>query len=153
MAERKKFGKINYYVCSRNVVFKDENQECFYDNNVYFEAYNKYNLKEIITRILNDYNLPNVAIQMEVFGDGVQKRDYSLKNEHQIRVFHIVSNGVKFPDEIEQKIEECIENKTYEQELTEDLISIIHYFTMKSYSHRRKLNKLRKDLETENNFK
>ena len=46
-----------------------------------------------------------------------------------------------------------IDNKTYEQELTEDLISIIHYFTMKSYSHRRKLNKLRKDLETENNFK
>ena len=34
---------------------------------------------------------------MEVFGDGVQKRDYSLKNERQIRVFHIVSNGVKFP--------------------------------------------------------
>ena len=41
------------------------------------------------------------------------------------------------------------DNKSYEQELTEDLISIIHYFTMKSYSHRRKLNKLRKLLEDE----
>lgn len=50
-------------------------------------------------------------------------------------------------------LDDTIENKTYEQELTEDLISIIHYFAMKSYSHRRKLNKLRKDLETENNFK
>lgn len=50
-------------------------------------------------------------------------------------------------------LNDTIENKTYEQELTEDLISIFHYFTMKSYSHRRKLNKLRKDLETENNFK
>ena len=40
-----------------------------------------------------------------------------------------------------------ISNKTYEQELTDDLISIIHYFSMKSYSHRRKLNKLRKELE------
>lgn len=40
-----------------------------------------------------------------------------------------------------------LENKTYEQELTGDLISVIHYFTMKSYSHRRKLNKLRKELE------
>ena len=49
-------------------------------------------------------------------------------------------------------LNDTIENKTYEQELTEDLISIIHYFTMKSYSHRRKLNKLRKDLETENKF-
>jgi len=40
-----------------------------------------------------------------------------------------------------------VEDKTYEQELTEDLISIIHYFTMKSYSHRRRLNKLRKEIE------
>ena len=39
-------------------------------------------------------------------------------------------------------------NKTYEQELTDDLIAIIHYFSMKSYSHRRKLNKLRKELES-----
>ena len=32
------------------------------------------------------------------------------------------------------------ENKTYEQELTDDLISIIHYYSMKSYSNRRKLH-------------
>lgn len=44
-------------------------------------------------------------------------------------------------------LNDSLENKTYEQELTEDLISIIHYFTMKSYSHRRKLNKIRKELE------
>ena len=42
-----------------------------------------------------------------------------------------------------------ISNKSYEQELTDDLISIIHYFSMKSYSHRRKLNKLMKELEVE----
>ena len=44
-------------------------------------------------------------------------------------------------------LNDSVEDKTYEQELTEDLISIIHYFTMKSYSHRRKLNKLRKEIE------
>lgn len=44
-------------------------------------------------------------------------------------------------------LNEVLENKSYEKELTEDLISIIHYFTMKSYSHRRKLNKLRRELE------
>ena len=38
-------------------------------------------------------------------------------------------------------------NKTYEQELTEDLISIIHYYSMKSYSHRRKLNNAEKALK------
>lgn len=44
-------------------------------------------------------------------------------------------------------LNDSLENKTYEQELTEDLISIIHYFSMKSYSNRRKLNKIRRDLE------
>lgn len=45
-------------------------------------------------------------------------------------------------------LNDSVSNKSYEQELTEDLISIIHYFSMKSYSHRRKLNKIRKELET-----
>ena len=104
MAERTKFGKIKYYVCSRNVVFNTPDDKCFYDSNIYFEAWNKYNLKEIITKILNDYNLPNVAIQAEVYGEGVQKRDYSTK-EHQMAVFHIVSNGVKFP--MDKTVEIC----------------------------------------------
>lgn len=42
-------------------------------------------------------------------------------------------------------------NKTYEQELTDDLISIIHYYSMKSYSHRRKLNNAAKALKTDDN--
>ena len=104
MAERKKFGKIKYSICSRNVVFEDENQKCFYDKNVYYEMYFKYNLKEIITKILNYYNLPNVALQMEIFGPGIQKRDYSL-TDHQIRIFHIVSEGKKMP--MDKVIEIC----------------------------------------------
>lgn len=104
MAERGRFGKIKYYVCSRNVVFDTPDAPCFYDSNIYFEAWNKYNLKEIITQILNDYNLPNVAIQAEVYGEGVQKRDYSTK-EHQMVVFHIVSNGVKYP--MDEVVEIC----------------------------------------------
>jgi putative resolvase len=43
-------------------------------------------------------------------------------------------------------INDTISNKNYQQELTEDLVSIIHYFSMKMYSHRRKLNKLKKEL-------
>ena len=46
-------------------------------------------------------------------------------------------------------ISEDIQNKLYEQELTEDLLAIIHHFYMKSYSHRRKLNKLKKSIELE----
>ena len=46
-------------------------------------------------------------------------------------------------------VNEEIDNKSYEQELTEDLISVIHYFTAKSYSHRSALNKLKRELENE----
>ena len=42
-------------------------------------------------------------------------------------------------------------NKTYEQELTDDLLSIIHYYSMKSYSHRRKLNNAAKALKIDDN--
>jgi predicted site-specific integrase-resolvase len=40
-----------------------------------------------------------------------------------------------------------VENKSYETELTEDLISILHHFSMKSYSNRRKFNKLKQELK------
>lgn len=43
-------------------------------------------------------------------------------------------------------INDEIQNKSYEQEMTDDLVSIIHYFSMKMYSHRRKLNKIKKEL-------
>lgn len=39
----------------------------------------------------------------------------------------------------------------YEQELTDDLLSIIHYYSMKSYSNRRKLNNAAKALKTDDN--
>lgn len=40
-----------------------------------------------------------------------------------------------------------VDNRSYEQELTDDLISIIHYYSMKSYSNRRKLNRIEKTLK------
>lgn len=104
MAERDRFGRIKQYVCSRNVVFQAEDQKCFYDTNIYFEIYNKYGIKEKIERMLNDLNLPNIAIQLEVYGPSVQKRDYSA-TERAGAVFHIVSNGVKFP--MDKVVELC----------------------------------------------
>ena len=106
MAEYGKFNKINKYVCSRNVVFENPEQDCYYDTNIYFEAYEKYHLGEKIEQMLKDLNLPNIAIQMEVYGDGVQKRNYSMSNgERKIAVFHILSNNVKMP--MEKVVELC----------------------------------------------
>ena len=103
-AQRDKHGKIKYYICSRNVVFTNDKDQCFYDTNVYKEAFAKYGLEKILKDILNDYNLPNVAIQAEIFGTGIQKRDYSM-DHHEIRVFHIVSNCVKYP--MDKVVEIC----------------------------------------------
>lgn len=61
--------------------------------------------------------------------------------------FDMLEKFFKYFDTKILVLNDKIENKSYEQELTDDLISVIHYFTMKSYSHRRKLNKLRKELE------
>ena len=106
MAEYGKFNKINKYVCSRNIVFENPEQDCYYDTNIYFEAYEKYHLGEKIEQMLKDLNLPNIAIQMEVYGDGVQKRNYSMNNgERKIAVFHILSNNVKMP--MEKVVELC----------------------------------------------
>lgn len=106
MAEYRKFNKINKYVCSRNVVFENPEQDCYYDTNIYFEAYEKYHLGEKIEQMLKDLNLPNIAIQMEVYGDGVQKRNYSMSNgERKIAIFHILSNNVKMP--MEKVVELC----------------------------------------------
>jgi len=80
------------------------------------------------------------------------------KNEIELLVIENKDRLVRFGYDILEEIfklhgckilvlNDILENKSYEQELTEDLISIIHYFTMKNYSHRRKLNKLRKELE------
>lgn len=44
-----------------------------------------------------------------------------------------------------------VDNKSYEQELTDDLISIIHYYSMKSYSNRSKLNKAKAILQEQEN--
>lgn len=104
-AEKGHFGRIDYYVCSRNVVFKNETQDCYYDSNIYYEMFYKYNIKDILTALLKDYDLTNVAIQAECYGDGVQKRNYSLKDgEHKLMVFHIVTNREKYPMEMTGEI-------------------------------------------------
>ena len=61
-------------------------------------------MQNILKQILKDYNLSNVAIQAEVYGKGIQKREYST-DIHKMAVFHIVSNGIKFP--MDKTIEIC----------------------------------------------
>ena len=78
--KRGKRGKNDVYVCSRNVVFDTPDKACYYDKNVYFEMFEKYNIKDVLTQLLNENPKAEwVTIQGETYGNTVQKRDYSLE--------------------------------------------------------------------------
>ena len=88
--KRGKFGRNSFYVCSRNVCFGEENKPCYYDTNVYWEMAKKYDIYNVLTDLLK--KMPNeewITIQGETYGDGVQKRDYSLK-DHDFAAFNLI---------------------------------------------------------------
>lgn len=88
---RGKGRKREFYVCSRNVVFDKPDKNCYYDTNVYLEMAEKYNIKEVLTSILDLYKgeLDFITIQGETYGAGVQKRDYGLDG-HDFQAFNVI---------------------------------------------------------------
>ena len=90
--KRGKFGKFDFYVCSRNVVFDKPDKVCFYDSNVYLEMAEKYNIENALKDMLKiDRRLKWVTIQGETYGPGIQKRDYSA-TEHEFAAFNFITS-------------------------------------------------------------
>lgn len=90
--KRGKFGKNDFYVCSRNVAFDKPDKNCFYDTNVYIEMAEKYDIEKILESILtDDPTLDWVTLQGETYGAGIQKRDYGLK-EHRFAGFNFITS-------------------------------------------------------------
>ena len=90
--KRGKFGKFDFYVCSRNVVFDKPDKVCFYDSNVYLEMAEKYDIENALKDILkNNPKLEWVTIQGETYGPGIQKRDYSA-TEHKFAAFNFITS-------------------------------------------------------------
>ena len=88
--KRGKFGKKNFYVCSRNVCFGEEDKPCYYDTNVYWEMAKKYNIFEVLSKMLEKYPHEEwITIQGETYGEGVQRRDYSLTG-HDFAAFNLI---------------------------------------------------------------
>lgn len=88
--KRIKKNKYDYRVCSRNVAFSDKKTSCYYDTNVYLEMAKKYNIEEVLRKILDsDSNLEYVTLQGETFGGNIQKRNYSTE-EHDFRAFNLI---------------------------------------------------------------
>ena len=91
--KRGKFGRKSFYVCSRNVCFDSVDKPCYYDTNVYWEMAKKYKIFEQLEYLMK-YVFPEaewVTIQGETFGEGVQRRDYSMK-DHDFKAFNLITS-------------------------------------------------------------
>ena len=80
--------KQEFYVCSRNVVQDTPERENYYDGNVYWEMAEKYNVKEALASFM-DPNIEYIILQGETYGEGIQKRDYSMKG-HDFAAFNLI---------------------------------------------------------------
>lgn len=101
--KRGKFGRKHFYVCSRNVCFDTVDKPCYYDTNVYWEMAKKYNIFDVLSNLL-DCNPKEewITIQGETYGDGVQKRDYSLK-DHDFAAFNLIFSSLGRVDTVYMK--------------------------------------------------
>ena len=90
--KRGKLRKNDFYVCSRNVVFDKPNKVCFYDTNVYLEMAEKYDIENIMSKILKKHpEWDWITIQGETYGSGIQKNDYGL-DEHKLAIFNLITS-------------------------------------------------------------
>lgn len=106
----KRIGKKKYefYICSRNVVFDKPEKECYYDTNVYTEMAEKYNIEYVLKTYLENHpEVEWVTLQGETYGEGIQKRNYSLK-EHRFMGFNFITstegrwNSIKAAEEMQK---------------------------------------------------
>lgn len=90
---KKSFKKNEFFVCSRNVCFDSPDKPCYYDTNIYFEIAYKYNIENILIKLLEDFPNANwITIQGEIYGAGVQKRDYSMTGRD-FKAFNLIIDG------------------------------------------------------------
>ena len=90
---RLRHGKMDFRVCSRNVVFDKPDKPCYYDNNIYLEMAEKYHIKEVLAAILKENPaLEWVTLQGETYGKSIQKREYGY-NDHHFAGFNFITSA------------------------------------------------------------
>ena len=90
--KRGKFGKKEFYVCSRNVCFDSIDKPCYYDTNIYWEMAEKYKMFDVLSSLLDHIPAADwVTIQGETYGEGVQKNTYDIKG-HDFKAFNLITS-------------------------------------------------------------
>lgn len=89
--ERKPRGKFEFYVLSRNVRQKDENQACYHDRNIYWDLAFKYDIENKLKQYLHENpDVDYVCIQGEGVGS-VQGNPLKLA-EDDLYVFNFIDS-------------------------------------------------------------
>lgn len=89
--ERKSFKRFEFYVCSRNVRMRDENQKCYHDHNIYWDLAFKYDIENKLKNyLLSHPSVSWVCIQGEGVGT-VQGNPLELK-ENDLYVFNLIDS-------------------------------------------------------------
>ena len=91
--ERKKNGKFEFYVTSRNVRQLTEDQNCYHESNIYWELAKKYDIENKLKQYLIENKfLDYVCIQGEGVGN-VQGNPLKLK-ENDLYVFNFIRSDI-----------------------------------------------------------
>ena len=72
------FRKPEFIVCSRNVVQDTPNKKCFYDSNVYWEIAKKYDIENVLKKLIGKNEW--ITLQGETIGEKIQKNKYNIKD-------------------------------------------------------------------------
>ena len=94
--ERKKKGKFEFYVCSRNVRMLNAKQDNFYsdilDENPYWEMAEKYDIENKLKNLLERHpEWDYVCWQGEICGPKIQKNPHKLTENH-LYLFHMIDS-------------------------------------------------------------
>lgn len=88
----KHFKKNIFLVCSRNQIINPNTKQK--DQKRYIEISNRFKIERVLKNIAEDYRADCVTLQGEIFGLGVQKRNYSMST-FDFRGFNLVIDGRK----------------------------------------------------------
>ncbi len=95
--------KYDYAICSRNIRQTTPKQQCYYGDNVYYEIAEKYNIREVLMRLIERYNATTVVLQGETIGEGIQKNKYHLKG-HDFYAFNLVVDGLRIDSSVAAEV-------------------------------------------------
>ena len=91
---RKEKKRKEFVVCSRNVRQATPSQKCFYDDNVYHIIAKKFDIEEVLKRLMDTYKAKMIVLQGETIGEGIQKNKYGIKG-FDFYAFNLIIDGKK----------------------------------------------------------